>query len=137
MSNYNHDNPHTYQINDLTGEQLDYAVALALGYRDYPHDPLEQGFYWHTGHGYDERLYKPDFKPTQNKAFALELLEEYEWDVLTRFNDGKLVWAIVGDGFVARSSNSLTTAIMLALVKHKLKLEEVITMPIQPGIASW
>lgn len=54
-------------VKDLSGAALDWAVAKALGYVDYPDDSVEQGAWWYTDPvkaPFSERIRKVDWKPS-------------------------------------------------------------------------
>lgn len=54
-------------VKDLSGAALDWAVAKALGYVDYPDDSVEQGAWWYTDPvkaPFSARIRKVDWEPS-------------------------------------------------------------------------
>ena len=58
------------KTSELTGPALDWAVAKALGWIDYPTDSIEKGRYWHTDPNkapWGERISKLHWSPSVDR----------------------------------------------------------------------
>ena len=78
---------------ELTRLALDWAVARALGFVDYPEDSVEQGAWWYTDPlkaPFGERIYKADWKPSTDWRQGGPLVEGYAVSLETRPGDGWL-----------------------------------------------
>lgn len=66
---------------DLTGSALDWAVAKALGFVDYPEDSVEQGGWWYTDPikaPFCERLPKCNWKPSTDWRQGGPLIDKHQ-----------------------------------------------------------
>lgn len=80
------------QTAELTRLALDWAVARALGFVDYPEDSVEQGAWWYTDPlkaPFGERIYKADWKPSTDWSQGGPLIDKYDVELI-RF--GEQAW---------------------------------------------
>lgn len=68
-------------VNDLIGKALDYAVAKAKGWIDYPDDSIECGSIWHTD---------------PSRAPYGEFIDKRHWNPSTDWKQGGLIIAQEG-----------------------------------------
>ena len=76
-------------VKDLSGAALDWAVAKALGYVDYPDDSVEQGAWWYTDPvkaPFSERIRKADWKPSTDWRQGGPLFDKCEIELI-RFGE--------------------------------------------------
>ena len=66
------------KTSDLTGAALDYAVAKAQGWVDYPEDSIERGSKWHCDPEkapFGQVMWKSNFQPSTNWAQGGPIIE--------------------------------------------------------------
>lgn len=83
-------------VKDLSGAALDWAVAKALGYADYPDDSVEQGAWWYTDPvkaPFSERIRKADWKPSTDWRQGGPLIEKYGLRIDPPIHGGDGQWA--------------------------------------------
>jgi Protein of unknown function (DUF2591) len=67
------------KVSELTGAALDWAVAKAKGWVDFPTDSVEKGLWWHLDRHtapFGERVYKPYWTPSTDWAQGGPIIEE-------------------------------------------------------------
>lgn len=75
---------------ELTGAALDWAVAKANGWIEYPTDSIEQGAYWHTDSSkapFGRRVFKEEWNPSTDWAQGGPIIER-EWINVIKHEDG-------------------------------------------------
>ena len=102
------------KTSDLTGASLDWAVAKAQGWVDYPEDSIERGSKWHCDPEkapFGQVMWKSNFQPSTDWAQGGVILERekitvgYErygaqggetWDAVKKAFDDTALWLEYG-----------------------------------------
>lgn len=131
-------------VKDLSGPALDWAVARALGYVDYPDDSVEQGGWWYTDPvkaPFCERLRKSDWNPStgwrQGGPVLDAVIDTGAWSIepslgaCTLFNYDVADYTPLDNDwrreFVRVTAPTLLAAACLALVA--IKLGDIVKVP--------
>lgn len=86
---------------DLIGAALDWAVAKANGWVDYPKDSIEHGAYWHKEPDrapFGRRLLKELYTPSTEWAQGGPIIER----------EGGTLWSTVADGWRCKAKYDYT-----------------------------
>lgn len=90
------------KVRELVGEELDYWVAKALGWVDYPDDSIERGSMWHCEPDktpFGRVLSKRHFRPSTDWQDGGRLIESLRIDVVAYTNEkGDAVWFASNNG---------------------------------------
>ncbi len=117
------------KTSELTGPALDWAVAKAKGWVNYPTDSVEQGMWWHTnpaiaplGNDY-YKVHRSDWNPSANWEQGGPIIEREKIGVMRgRAGDREFWIAEVGyaDDYLQCSGPTSLIAAMRCYVMSKL-----------------